>query len=72
MGFGLSTNLLFVVGSHFKKSGKIYPVGVVSLVSLVMTDGYRHVHTSRDPPGCKVSNCMNISFSLCKIVFLER
>ena len=34
--------LLSVMGSRFKKSGKIFPAGVVSLVSLVMVGGYFH------------------------------
>lgn len=34
--------LLVVMGSRFKKSGKVFPAGVVSLVSLVMTGGYLH------------------------------
>ncbi|KAK3213297.1 hypothetical protein Dsin_018003 [Dipteronia sinensis] len=42
IGFGLSAALLGVMGSRFKKSGKIFPAGVVSLVSLVMTGGYLH------------------------------
>lgn len=42
LGFGLSAALLFVMGSRFKNSGKIFPAGVVSLVSLVMTGGYLH------------------------------
>lgn len=39
---GLSAALLGVMGSRFKKSGKVFPAGVVSLVSLVMTGGYLH------------------------------
>lgn len=39
---GLSAALLVVMGSRFKRSGKIFPAGVVSLVSLVMTGGYFH------------------------------
>ncbi|KAL5853651.1 hypothetical protein ACOSQ3_008769 [Xanthoceras sorbifolium] len=42
IGFGLSAALLGVMGSRFKNSGKIFPAGVVSLVSLVMTGGYLH------------------------------
>nr|ACG47336.1 hypothetical protein [Zea mays] len=30
------------MGSRFKKSGKMFPAGVVSLVSLVMVRGYFH------------------------------
>lgn len=39
---GLSAALLVVMGSRFRRSGKIFPVGVVSLVSLVMVAGYSH------------------------------
>ncbi|KAJ0089516.1 hypothetical protein Patl1_13720 [Pistacia atlantica] len=42
IGLGLSAALLVVMGSRFKKSGKLFPAGVVSLVSLVMTGGYLH------------------------------
>ncbi|XP_052175395.1 LOW QUALITY PROTEIN: protein FATTY ACID EXPORT 2, chloroplastic-like [Diospyros lotus] len=42
IGFGLSAALLGVMGSRFKKSGKIFPAGVVSIVSLVMSGGYLH------------------------------
>ncbi|EXC13625.1 UPF0136 membrane protein [Morus notabilis] len=42
LGLGLSAALLGVMGSRFKSSGKIFPAGVVSLVSLVMTGGYLH------------------------------
>lgn len=46
MGFskfaGISAALLGVMGARFKKSGKIFPAGVVSLVSLIMTGGYLH------------------------------
>ncbi|MCL7033178.1 hypothetical protein MKW94_029768 [Papaver nudicaule] len=42
IGFGLSGALLGVMGSRFKKSGKVFPAGVVSVVSLVMTAGYLH------------------------------
>lgn len=34
--------LLSVMGSRFKKSGKMFPAGVVSHVSLVMVGGYYH------------------------------
>ncbi|KAK9109837.1 hypothetical protein Sjap_017897 [Stephania japonica] len=43
LGLGLSAALLAVMGSRFKNSGKIFPAGVVSLVSLVMSGGYLHV-----------------------------
>lgn len=49
LGFGMSASLLGVMGLRFKKSGKIFPAGIVSFVSLVMSGGYlhgilRHVH----------------------------
>ncbi|XP_022730865.1 protein FATTY ACID EXPORT 2, chloroplastic-like [Durio zibethinus] len=42
LGLGISAALLGVMVSRFKRSGKIFPAGVVSLVSLVMTGGYLH------------------------------
>ncbi|KAK4358848.1 hypothetical protein RND71_021077 [Anisodus tanguticus] len=42
MGFVLSAGLLGVMGSRFLKSKKIFPAGVVSFVSFVMTGGYLH------------------------------
>ncbi|KAL4304054.1 hypothetical protein GQ457_10G001510 [Hibiscus cannabinus] len=42
IGLGISAALLGVMGSRFKRSGKVFPAGVVSLVSLVMTGGYVH------------------------------
>ncbi|KAA8532200.1 hypothetical protein F0562_006658 [Nyssa sinensis] len=42
LGLGLSAALLGVMGSRFKKSGKIFPAGVVSFVSFVMAGGYLH------------------------------
>ncbi|XP_057523021.1 protein FATTY ACID EXPORT 2, chloroplastic-like [Amaranthus tricolor] len=42
VGLGLSAALLVVMGKRFKKSGKVFPAGVVSLVSLIMTGGYIH------------------------------
>ncbi|XP_010932316.3 protein FATTY ACID EXPORT 7 [Elaeis guineensis] len=42
LGLGISAALLTVMASRFKKSGKIFPAGVVSLVSLVMVGGYFH------------------------------
>ncbi|XP_074578432.1 uncharacterized protein LOC141834937 [Curcuma longa] len=42
LGLGLSAALLAVMGSRFRRSGKIFPAGVVSLVSLVMVAGYSH------------------------------
>ncbi|GJN01502.1 hypothetical protein PR202_ga18773 [Eleusine coracana subsp. coracana] len=42
IGLGISAALLSVMGSRFKKSGKIFPAGVVSFVSLVMVGGYFH------------------------------
>ncbi|KAK6273774.1 hypothetical protein POUND7_010857 [Theobroma cacao] len=42
LGLGTSAALLGVMGFRFKRSGKVFPAGVVSLVSLVMTGGYLH------------------------------
>lgn len=42
LGLGVSAVLLIVMGTRFKKSGKLFPAGVVSLVSLIMTGGYIH------------------------------
>ncbi|KAJ8504242.1 hypothetical protein OPV22_005128 [Ensete ventricosum] len=42
LGLGLSAALLVVMGSRFKKSGKVFPAGVVSLVSFIMVGGYFH------------------------------
>ncbi|XP_047065734.1 protein FATTY ACID EXPORT 7-like [Lolium rigidum] len=42
IGLGISAALLTVMGSRFKKSGKIFPAGVVSLLSFVMVGGYFH------------------------------
>ncbi|KAK4486727.1 hypothetical protein RD792_006703 [Penstemon davidsonii] len=42
LGLGLSASLLVVMGSRFKNSGKIFPAGVVSFVSLIMSGGYLH------------------------------
>lgn len=42
VGIGVSALLLIVMGSRFKKSGKVFPAGVVSLVSFIMTGGYLH------------------------------
>ncbi|XP_058729998.1 protein FATTY ACID EXPORT 2, chloroplastic-like [Vicia villosa] len=42
VGLGISAALLTAMGSRFKKSGKVFPAGVVSLVSLIMTGGYLH------------------------------
>ncbi|KAM3398475.1 protein FATTY ACID EXPORT 2, chloroplastic-like [Capsicum galapagoense] len=42
IGFILSAGLLGVMGSRFLKSKKVFPAGVVSFVSLVMTGGYLH------------------------------
>ncbi|KAG6494419.1 protein FATTY ACID EXPORT 2, chloroplastic-like [Zingiber officinale] len=42
LGLGLSAALLVVMGSRFRRSGKIFPAGVVSLISLVMVAGYSH------------------------------
>ncbi|XP_031490932.1 protein FATTY ACID EXPORT 2, chloroplastic-like [Nymphaea colorata] len=42
VGLGVSAALLGVMGSRFKKSGKMFPAGVVSIVSFIMTGGYIH------------------------------
>ncbi|EEF46177.1 protein FATTY ACID EXPORT 2, chloroplastic [Ricinus communis] len=42
IGLGVSSVLLGVMGSRFLRSKKVFPAGVVSLVSLVMTGGYIH------------------------------
>lgn len=42
IGLGISGLLLFVMGSRFSETGKVFPAGVVSLYSLVMTGGYIH------------------------------
>lgn len=42
VGLALSAALLGVMGSRFKRSGKIFPAGVVSFASLVMSGGYVH------------------------------
>jgi len=42
IGFGMSVALLGVMGSRFKRTGKVFPAGVVSLVSVVMSAGYLH------------------------------
>ncbi|KAL5698619.1 hypothetical protein ACHQM5_029634 [Ranunculus cassubicifolius] len=42
LGFVLSGALLGVMGSRFKRSGKVFPAGVVSVVSFIMTGGYLH------------------------------
>ncbi|GKB87178.1 fatty acid export 2, chloroplastic-like protein [Tanacetum coccineum] len=42
IGTGLSAALLVVMGTRFKKSGKVFPAGVVSFVSFIMTGGYIH------------------------------
>lgn len=42
MGLGVSALLLTVMGIRFGKSGKFFPAGLVSIVSLIMTGGYIH------------------------------
>ncbi|XP_028787032.1 protein FATTY ACID EXPORT 2, chloroplastic [Neltuma alba] len=42
MGLGISGALLGVMASRFKRTGKVFPAGIVSLVSLVMAGGYLH------------------------------
>lgn len=39
---GISGLLLFIMGSRYMESGKVFPAGVVSLFSLVMAGGYIH------------------------------
>ncbi|CAI9757776.1 unnamed protein product [Fraxinus pennsylvanica] len=41
IGFGMSASLLGVMGSRFK-SRKIFPAGIVSFASPVMSTGYLH------------------------------
>ncbi|KAL8482392.1 hypothetical protein ACS0TY_027903 [Phlomoides rotata] len=42
IGLVLSASLLGVMGSRFKRSGKVFPAGVVSFASLIMSGGYLH------------------------------
>ncbi|VFQ64467.1 unnamed protein product [Cuscuta campestris] len=42
VGFAISAGLLGVMGPRFMASKKVFPAGIVSLVSLVMTGGYLH------------------------------
>ncbi|GFP83618.1 upf0136 membrane protein at2g26240 [Phtheirospermum japonicum] len=42
VGGVLSATLLGVMGLQFKKSGKVFPAGVVAFMSLVMSDDYLH------------------------------
>ncbi|KAK4413433.1 protein FATTY ACID EXPORT 2, chloroplastic [Sesamum alatum] len=42
LGLVLSVSLMGVMGSRIKKSGKIFPAGIVAFASLVMTGGYLH------------------------------
>ncbi|WOL19808.1 hypothetical protein Cni_G28610 [Canna indica] len=42
VGLGTSMTLLAVMGSRFRKSGKMFPAGVVSIASLIMAGGYLH------------------------------
>ncbi|KAG0584614.1 hypothetical protein KC19_3G222600 [Ceratodon purpureus] len=42
IGLGISGMLLFIMGSRYMESGKVFPAGVVSLFSLVMAGGYIH------------------------------
>lgn len=42
LGLGISAALLGVMGSRFNKSKKMFPAGVVSIVSLIMVGGYLH------------------------------
>ncbi|CAM8941553.1 unnamed protein product [Rhodiola kirilowii] len=45
VGLGMSAALLVVMGSRFKNSGKVFPAGVVSLISFIMTGGYLHAES---------------------------
>ncbi|EFJ16518.1 hypothetical protein SELMODRAFT_116156 [Selaginella moellendorffii] len=42
LGVGISLLLLFAMGSRFRNSGKFFPAGLVSIVSLIMSGGYVH------------------------------
>ncbi|KAG9443868.1 hypothetical protein H6P81_015208 [Aristolochia fimbriata] len=42
VGLGLSAALLAVMGSRFKRSRKLFPAGIVSIVSFIMAGGYLH------------------------------
>lgn len=42
VGFVLSAGLLGVMGLRFMKSKKMFPAGVVSIASFIMTGGYLH------------------------------
>ncbi|KAF7836858.1 cation/H(+) antiporter 19 [Senna tora] len=42
VGLGISGALTGMMGARYKRTGKVFPAGVVSLVSLVMTGGYLH------------------------------
>uniref|UniRef100_A0A7N0V2B5 Transmembrane protein 14C n=1 Tax=Kalanchoe fedtschenkoi TaxID=63787 RepID=A0A7N0V2B5_KALFE len=42
VGLGVSGALLGVMGARFRQTGKMFPAGVVSLVSLGMAGGYLH------------------------------
>ncbi|KAM7259510.1 hypothetical protein ACFE04_015251 [Oxalis oulophora] len=42
IGLGVSTALMGVMGARFKRTGKIFPAGVVTVTSLIMAGGYVH------------------------------
>ncbi|GAB2267049.1 Protein FATTY ACID EXPORT 7 [Dionaea muscipula] len=42
LGLGVSATLLVAMGSRYLSSRKIFPAGVVSVISLVMAGGYLH------------------------------
>ncbi|CAM8894670.1 unnamed protein product [Rhodiola kirilowii] len=42
LGLGVSGALMGVMGARYKNTGKMFPAGVVSLVSLLMAGGYAH------------------------------
>lgn len=42
LGLGVSTTLLGAMGYRFQKTKKVFPAGVVALLSLGMAGGYLH------------------------------
>jgi len=61
---GISAALLSVMGSRFKKSRKIFPAGVVSLVSLVMVGGYFHGILRSSHAWCSQLQSHHLRFTL--------
>ncbi|EFJ14481.1 hypothetical protein SELMODRAFT_84071 [Selaginella moellendorffii] len=47
LGLGVSALLLVAMGNRFQKTGKLFPAGIVALLSFIMTGGYLHgiIHT---------------------------